>query len=73
MSNRIHELLNRNLQEVFGEGDAVRRRAATNSVHMVAMSTIRVCAAGKGTNFWLPHTHQRHSDPTSTEMYMFTR
>src|ERR1700756_5899187 len=28
MSNRIHELLHRNLQEVFGEGDATRRRAA---------------------------------------------
>jgi hypothetical protein len=28
MSDRIHELLSRNLQEVFGEGDAVRRRAA---------------------------------------------
>jgi len=28
MSNRIHELLNRNLEEVFGEGDAARRRAA---------------------------------------------
>ena len=28
MSNRIHELLLRNLQEVFGEGDATRRRAA---------------------------------------------
>ncbi|MFM0133211.1 nuclear transport factor 2 family protein [Paraburkholderia sediminicola] len=28
MSDRIHELLYRNLQEVFGEGDAERRRAA---------------------------------------------
>ena len=28
MSNRIHELLHRNLQEVFGEDDATRRRAA---------------------------------------------
>jgi hypothetical protein len=28
MSERIHELLHRNLQEVFGEGDAARRRAA---------------------------------------------
>ena len=28
MSDRIHELLKRNLQEVFGEGDAARRRAA---------------------------------------------
>jgi hypothetical protein len=28
MSERIHELLDRNLQEVFGEGDPARRRAA---------------------------------------------
>jgi hypothetical protein len=27
-SDRIHELLHRNLQEIFGEGDATRRRAA---------------------------------------------
>jgi hypothetical protein len=31
MSERIHELLHRNLQEVFGEGDAARRRAAFSS------------------------------------------
>jgi hypothetical protein len=28
MAERIHELLHRNLQEVFGEGDPVRRRTA---------------------------------------------
>lgn len=28
MDDRIHELLQRNLQEVFGEGDPTRRRAA---------------------------------------------
>ena len=28
MEKRIIELLHRNLQEVFGEGDAARRRAA---------------------------------------------
>ena len=28
MSNHIHDLLHRNLQEVFGEGDPTRRRAA---------------------------------------------
>ena len=28
MDNRIRDLLQRNLQEVFGEGDATRRRAA---------------------------------------------
>ena len=33
MSNRIHELLTRNLQEVFGEGDAVRRRAAIERLY----------------------------------------
>jgi hypothetical protein len=33
MSNRIHELLNRNLQEVFGEGDDARRRAAIEELY----------------------------------------
>jgi hypothetical protein len=33
MSDRIHELLNRNLQEVFGEGDAARRRAAIEDLY----------------------------------------
>ena len=33
MSNRIHELLLRNLQEVFGEGDAARRRAAIRELY----------------------------------------
>jgi hypothetical protein len=33
MSERIPELLNRNLQEVFGEGDAGRRRAATEELY----------------------------------------
>ena len=33
MSGRIHELLNRNLQEVFGEGDAGRRRAAIEDLY----------------------------------------
>jgi hypothetical protein len=33
MSDRIHELLNRNLQEVFGEGDARRRRAAIEELY----------------------------------------
>ena len=33
MLNRIHELLNRNLQEVFGEGDAARRRAAIEELY----------------------------------------
>jgi hypothetical protein len=33
MSVRIHELLNRNLQEVFGEGDATRRRAAIEELY----------------------------------------
>ncbi len=32
-SDRTHELLNRNLQEVFGEGDAVRRRAAIEALY----------------------------------------
>ena len=33
MNDRIHELLRRNLQEVFGEGDAVRRRAAIDELY----------------------------------------
>jgi hypothetical protein len=33
MNNRIHELLRRNLQEVFGEGDALRRRAAIDELY----------------------------------------
>jgi len=33
MSDRIHELLHRNLQEVFGEGDAARRRAVIDELY----------------------------------------
>ena len=33
MSDRIQELLSRNLQEVFGEGDAARRRAAIKELY----------------------------------------
>jgi SnoaL-like domain len=33
MTARITELLHRNLQEVFGEGDAVRRRAAIDEFY----------------------------------------
>ena len=33
MNERIHELLQRNLQEVFGEGDAARRRAAIDELY----------------------------------------
>jgi len=33
MSDRIDELLYRNLQEVFGEGDAERRRAAIKELY----------------------------------------
>jgi len=33
MNDRIHELLHRNLQEVFGEGHAVRRRAAIDELY----------------------------------------
>jgi len=33
MSARIHELLRRNLQEVFGEGDAARRHAAIEELY----------------------------------------
>jgi len=33
MPERIHELLRRNLQEVFGEGDPTRRRAAIKELY----------------------------------------
>ena len=33
MSDKIHELLIRNLQEVFGEGDADRRRVAIDELY----------------------------------------
>jgi hypothetical protein len=33
MSDRILELLHRNLQDVFGEGDAARRRAAIDELY----------------------------------------
>ena len=33
MDDRIHELLHRNLQEVFGEGYATRRRAAIEELY----------------------------------------
>ena len=33
MSDRTHELLHRNLQEVFGEGDPIRRRAAIKALY----------------------------------------
>ncbi len=33
MSDKIYQLLNRNLQEVFGEGDAARRRAAIEELY----------------------------------------
>lgn len=33
MSKRIYELLHRNIQEVFGEGDATRRRAAVEELY----------------------------------------
>ena len=33
MSERIHELLYRNLQEIFGEGDPARRRAAIRELY----------------------------------------
>ncbi|HEY1862478.1 MAG TPA: nuclear transport factor 2 family protein [Roseiarcus sp.] len=33
MSDRIHHLLTRNLQDVFGEGDASRRRASIEDLY----------------------------------------
>ena len=39
MSDKIPELLSRNLQEVFGEGDAARRRA------VIEESTLRTASS----------------------------
>ena len=33
MAERIHELLPRNLQEVFGEGDPTKRRSAIKELY----------------------------------------
>lgn len=33
MADRIHELLLRNLQEVFGEGDLMKRRSAIKELY----------------------------------------
>ncbi len=47
MTDRINELLYRNLQEVFGEGDAKRRRATIRSFTGAACSTrLRVYSSG---------------------------
>jgi hypothetical protein len=43
VSDRIDELLRRNLQEVFGEADAVRRRAAIKELYTEDLRA--VCAA----------------------------
>jgi hypothetical protein len=52
MSDRIHELLNRNLQEVFGEGDAARRRAAIESSTPMTAYSICLPASSSGTMHW---------------------
>lgn len=33
MANPLHELIHRNIQEIFGEGDAKRRRAAIDALY----------------------------------------
>jgi hypothetical protein len=42
MNRRIHQLLHRHLQDVFGEGDAARRRAAIDELY------IEDCVLGSG-------------------------
>ena len=39
MPDHIRELLHRNLQEVFGEGDAARRRAAIEDLYTCLLYT----------------------------------
>jgi hypothetical protein len=43
MSGPIHELLYRNLQEVFGEGNAARRQAAIDELY--TEDCVLYCAA----------------------------
>ena len=52
MSGRIHELLNRNLQEVFGEGEAARRRAAIEELYTDDCYSICLPASSSGTMHW---------------------
>ena len=51
MGDRIIELLYRNLQEVFGEGDVVRRRTAIQAFYKTVCCTYRP-ASLLGTTLW---------------------
>ena len=66
MDDRIVELLYRNLQEVFGEGDAARRRAAIEDFYTTACYTSRPVSLLDAT-LWTssPETSARHI-PTSS-------
>jgi len=52
MSGRIHEQLNRNLQEDFGEGEAARRRAAIEELYTDDCYSICLPASSSGTMHW---------------------
>jgi hypothetical protein len=45
VNDRIHELLHRNLQEAFGEGDATRRRTAIEEFYSRRLRAQGLCGA----------------------------
>ena len=52
ISDRIIELLHRNLQEVFGEGDAARRRAAIDQFYTEDCVLYVRPACSSGATLW---------------------
>jgi hypothetical protein len=52
MSDRIHELLNRNLQEVFGEGDAAPVVRQSRSSTPMTASSMCLPVFSSGTTHW---------------------
>ena len=52
MSGRILELLNRNLQEVFGEGDAARCRAVIEELYTRTASSMSQSASSSDATRW---------------------
>ena len=53
MSDRIRELLNRNLQEVFGEGDAGRRRRQSRNSTPMTVSSMLLPAFSSDMTPWI--------------------
>ena len=62
MSNSISTLLLRNLSDVFGENDPVRRRAAIDEIfHEDAVFT-------SVPSFWMPDKHQWRAEPAQRQV-----